>query len=44
MWKIFRRVLMILYGADGLTRRAQAHRLLALAAAEHWGLSPLPAA
>ena len=35
---------MILYGADGLTRRDQAHRLLALAAAEHWGLSPLPAA
>ena len=35
---------MILYGADGLTRRDQAHRLLTLAAAEHWDLSPLPAA
>lgn len=35
---------MILYGANGLTRRAQAHRLLTLAAAEHWDLSPLPAA
>ena len=34
---------MILYGAEGLTARDQAHRLLALAAAEHWGLSPLPA-
>ena len=35
---------MILYGADGLTRRDQANRLLTLAAAEHWDLSPLPAA
>ena len=34
---------MILYGAEGLTARDQAHRLLALAAAEHWDLSPLPA-
>lgn len=34
---------MILYGAEGLTSRDQAHRLLALAAAEHWGLAPLPA-
>ena len=32
----------MVYGADGLTRRAQARDLLALAAAEHWGLSPLP--
>ena len=33
---------MVVYGADGLTSRAQARDLLALAAAEHWGLMPLP--
>lgn len=33
---------MVLYGAAGLTRRQQAHDLLARAAEEHWGLSPLP--
>lgn len=33
---------MVLYCAKGLASRAQARDLLALAAAEHWGLSPLP--
>jgi len=33
---------MFIYGAKGLTSRAQARELLALAAAEAWGLSPLP--
>lgn len=33
---------MVLYGADGLEQRAQAYDLLAMAAEEHWGLSPLP--
>lgn len=33
---------MVIFGAKGLTSRAQARELLALAAAEHWGLSPLP--
>ena len=34
---------MVVYGADGLTERGQAWALLALAAREHWALSPLPA-
>lgn len=34
---------MVIYGAEGLTARSQARELLALAAAEHWGLAPLPA-
>ena len=33
---------MVLYGADNLTDDGQAYELLALAAEEHWGLSPLP--
>lgn len=33
---------MVIYGAEGLESRAQAWDLLALAAAEYWGLSPLP--
>lgn len=33
---------MFLYSAQGLTSRAQARELLALAAQELWGLSPLP--
>ena len=33
---------MVIYSANGLTRRSQARELLALAAKEHWGLSPLP--
>ena len=33
---------MVIYHAKGLTARSQARDLLALAAAEHWGLSPLP--
>lgn len=33
---------MVLYGTDGLETRAQAYDLLAIAAKEHWGLSPLP--
>lgn len=33
---------MVVYSAEGLTARAQARNLLALAAKEHWGLSPLP--
>ena len=33
---------MVLYGADGLETRAQAYDLLAIAAKEQWGLSPLP--
>lgn len=33
---------MVIYGAQGLTARTQARELLALAAAEHWGLAPLP--
>lgn len=33
---------MIVYGAKGLTARSQARDLLALAAEEHWGVSPLP--
>ena len=33
---------MVIYSAKGLTARAQARELLALAAAEHWELSPLP--
>lgn len=33
---------MVIYGATGLSSRAQAQSLLALAAEEHWGLSPLP--
>ena len=33
---------MVIYHARGLTARSQARDLLALAAAEHWGLSPLP--
>jgi len=33
---------MVIYGAAGLTSRAQARELLALAAEEVWGLSPLP--
>ena len=33
---------MVIYSAEGLTRRSQARELLALAAKEHWGLSPLP--
>lgn len=33
---------MVIYRAAGLTSRQQARELLALAAAEHWGLSPLP--
>lgn len=34
---------MVLYGAEGLTVRGQAYDLLAQAAEDHWGLSPLPA-
>ena len=33
---------MVLYGAEGLTVRGQAYDLLAQAAEDHWGLSPLP--
>lgn len=33
---------MVIYSASGLTSRKQARELLALGAAEHWGLSPLP--
>lgn len=33
---------MVLYGAGAITDRSQARELLALAAADHWGLSPLP--
>ena len=33
---------MVLYSAEGLSDRAQARNLLALAAKEAWGLSPLP--
>lgn len=33
---------MVLYGADDLQHRPQAYDLLAMAAKEHWGLSPLP--
>ena len=33
---------LILYRAGGLTSRAQARDLLALAIREAWGLSPLP--
>ena len=33
---------MVIYCADGLSSRAQARELLALAAKEYWGLSPLP--
>lgn len=33
---------MVIYSADGLTSRAQARDLLALAVRETWGLSPLP--
>lgn len=33
---------MMIYGAEGLMSRAQARELLALAAQEAWGLSPLP--
>lgn len=33
---------MVIYSAGGLTSRARARELLALAAAEHWGLTPLP--
>lgn len=33
---------MVIYGTQNLTCRGQARELLALAAAEHWGLSPLP--
>lgn len=33
---------MVIYGTQDLTCRNQARELLALAAAEHWGLSPLP--
>ena len=33
---------MVLYGADNLESRAHAYQLLAYAAREHWGLSPLP--
>lgn len=33
---------LIVYGARGLTARSQARDLLALAAGERWGLSPLP--
>ncbi len=34
---------MVIYGTCRLTSRSQAYGLLALAAGEHWGLSPLPA-
>ena len=34
---------MVIYGAAGLTARAQAYDLLTRAAAEHWGLQGLPA-
>lgn len=34
---------MVLYGTTELTERAQARQLLAAAAQESWGLSPLPA-
>lgn len=33
---------MVLYGMKGLRERRQAYNLLAAAAKEHWGLSPLP--
>ena len=33
---------MVLYGAEGLTSRAQAYRLLAQAVRLHWGLEALP--
>ena len=33
---------MVLYSAKNLTARSQARELLALAAGETWGLSPLP--
>lgn len=33
---------MVIYGMNGLTSRAQARGLLALAAREAWGLDPLP--
>ena len=33
---------MLIYSASGLTARAQARDLLALAVRETWGLSPLP--
>ena len=33
---------MVIYRTDGLTSRAQARELLALAVQETWGLSPLP--
>lgn len=33
---------MVIYGMGGLAARSQARDLLALAAAEVWGLSPLP--
>lgn len=33
---------VVLYGTDVLIQRRQAYDLLALAAAEQWGLSPLP--
>lgn len=33
---------MVIYGMEGLTARIQARELLALAAAEVWGISPLP--
>ncbi|RKI69328.1 4'-phosphopantetheinyl transferase superfamily protein [bacterium 1xD42-67] len=33
---------MVVYGARGLTARAQARELLALAAEREWGASPLP--
>ena len=34
---------MVIYGTCRLASRSQAYGLLALAAGEHWGLSPLPA-
>lgn len=33
---------MVIYRTNNLTARSQARELLAIAAAEHWGLSPLP--
>ena len=33
---------MVVYGTSGLTSRSQARELLALAAQEVWGLTPLP--
>lgn len=33
---------LVIYGTDGLNSRAQARDLLALAATQHWGISPLP--